>query len=40
LVRSWCGEVEIAARDIHREMLPQQAQQLLAEFQSYTQAHA
>lgn len=39
-VRTWCADIEAAARHIDRSELPEEAQRVLAGFQLYAQIHA
>jgi len=40
LLRHWCSDIELAAEQIPRDVLPQEGSRLVAEFESYGRTHA
>ena len=40
LLRSWCADIEEAAGRIQRDLLPEEANRLVADFELYTRTHA
>ena len=40
LLRSWCADIEEAAGQIPRDLLPEEGNRLVADFEQYSRTHA